>query len=362
MGGIVSGVKRVAMNALLLAGFVLTAAALVISFLADARYAAAEKLVKEYRWAQADAAFRDAIATDPFSSRYPAGLAGFLVMQTGYQAHAGPLFEEAKRLYRKAVGLDPRNAECWLGLGLAEARAKEYDKAFESFRRARENDPHGFNAAYLAGLAGLSAWEHISGTDRAFVIDRLRSAMMARPSIDIYATAWKIRKDMELLRAITPDALDGQRLLYDFIVSRDLWQFRKAQAARVASFVKKTPKKAVSGPGWHGKTPDGNSTYENGAMYWSGTMDAAITLPEGDVTIRIPAKGQPAGGVYPYMIVELDGTEIGEAFVDSAEWKEYEYAVRTTGGIRVLSVTFANDGFVGKEDRNLYVGEARVAE
>ena len=74
------------------------------------------------------------------------------------------------------------------------------------------------------------------------------------------------------------------------------------------------------------------------------------------------AKGSAADGIYPYMIVELDGEGIGEMFVDSTDWKEYLFDVDTDGGMKVLSVTFANDGGNEKkgEDRNLYVGKVRV--
>lgn len=60
------------------------------------------------------------------------------------------------------------------------------------------------------------------------------------------------------------------------------------------------------------------------------------------------------------MIVELDGEWIGETLVDGPDWKEYSFKINSDGGIRVLSVTFVNDFCDAKEDRNLFIGEARV--
>jgi len=92
-----------------------------------------------------------------------------------------------------------------------------------------------------------------------------------------------------------------------------------------------------------------------------------VNVPKGKANVNIQAKGSPVNGVWPYMIVELDGEEIGETFVDSPEWKEYEFRVDTSGTVpsdtlKVLSVTFTNDGGNKEEDRNLYVGEARIVK
>ena len=97
-------------------------------------------------------------------------------------------------------------------------------------------------------------------------------------------------------------------------------------------------------------------------MYWTGTVDAAVGLPIGESAIKIRAKGEPAYGIWPYMVVELDGEDIGETFVTSSEWKEYTFNINSNGGTKVLSVTFVNDGGEWEKgtDRNLYIGEACV--
>jgi hypothetical protein len=100
--------------------------------------------------------------------------------------------------------------------------------------------------------------------------------------------------------------------------------------------------------------------YEGGAMYWSGTMYGAIAMPKGRAVISVGAKGTPADGIYPYMIVSLDGKRIGGAYVNSANFKEYRFDIGTEGGVKVLSVTFTNDARNKTEDRNLYISNAKV--
>ena len=93
-------------------------------------------------------------------------------------------------------------------------------------------------------------------------------------------------------------------------------------------------------------------------------MDTVIDMPKGKAKINITARGSVANEIFPYMIVELDGEEVGETFVNSPEWKEYSFEVDTEGRLRVLSVTFANDGGNRErgEDRNLYIGKTQITQ
>lgn len=112
---------------------------------------------------------------------------------------------------------------------------------------------------------------------------------------------------------------------------------------------------------WQGRSRDGD-IYEHGNMYWTGTVRRLADIPTGMAILKIQAKGSPADDIWPYMIVELDGMEIGEGFVDSLEWKGYSFRIDTNGGMKVLSITFTNDGVDPQrnEDRNLFVGDIRV--
>ena len=382
-------IKKSLFNLMLIAGFCALAIVITIPLRAELRFNTAEKLATTYKWKDAEAAFRSAVKIDPCNVKYLDGLGKFLVLQARYSDYKELLLKDAEKSFVKLLELNPRNAEIYLELGLLELSRRSFGEAFGCFRKAKENDPDGFNVAYAIGVVGLGAWKDIGDGDRSFVMDRLKHAIWARSAYadDIYTRVWNERKDFDLLRKITPETLDGQRGLFSFIVSHNLLQFRKEQADRLEYYLKnKAPdifldeetakakrlkevknrynrqeeKRVVSEQDWHGNTPDGKFIYENGNMYWTGTIDAAIGVPQGGVTIKIRAKGQPADGVYPYMIVELDGEEIGESFVESPEWKDYEFKVNTTGGIKVISVTFVNDGGNAKEDRNLFIGSAEI--
>jgi len=366
--------KKSVINLILIVAFCLLVTALVRPLVAELKFTDGEKLAARFKWAEAETKFLDAIKIDPFSSRYLAGLGEFLLLQARYSGNKAPLIERAVGLYGRALELDPKNAEYCLKLGAIELSRKNYAEAFEDFRKAAENDPNGFNVAYGIGIAGIGVWKNINEADRLFVVERLKIAMMTRPSGDIYLKAWNARKDMELLRTITPDDRKGWQGLYNFIVSQNLWQFRKEEAERLNRYTNNKTKKpkllkevkeaksAISAADWQGSTSNGKNKYKNGNMYWSGTMDAAISIPKGSAILRIRAKGQPAGGVWPYMIVELGGEGIDEMFVDTADWKEYDFKVDTEGGAKILRVTFANDGGNAKEDRNLFVGSAEIVK
>ena len=314
MAKITGLIKRSAISLILVAVFYLLALAIIKPLLAEIKASEAAGLIKQYKWQQADAALRRAIDLDPSNAAYYAKLGDFIFAQASYHGYKESSVREAEKLYRYAIDLDPRNAQYWLKLGQAKIIRKEYAKAFEYFRAAAKNDPYGYNIAFDIGEAGLKTWKNINEEDRAFVADRLKAALMVRPSWDLYAKVWNSCKDPALLKAIRPESLRG-------------------------------PKKRST-----------QRAYKNGNMYWSGTMDRAIDVPEGNVAIKVRAKGQPAGGIWPYMIVELDGKEIGGVFVDSGDWKEYEFKAASAGGTKVLSVTFTNDGGNAKEDRNLFVG------
>ena len=62
------------------------------------------------------------------------------------------------------------------------------------------------------------------------------------------------------------------------------------------------------------------------------------------------------------MIVSLDGRIIGSVYVNSAKIKEYDFSVANDGGVKVLGITFTNDGCNETEDRNLYIGDAQVKQ
>lgn len=391
--------KRAAVRALLFVIFVLIAASIVRALLADIEFGRAERLEASYLTMRAEGAYRRAIRIDPYSAVYPSGFADYLRRKARYQDHPVPPLLESERLYTRSLELNSMDALAALALGETEIAlflndrdkfAGRLPEGFKNFRRAIENDPNGFNVSYTIGYSGISIWSRLDERQKKFTLERLRHAILLRPGCSkyIYPEVWSATNDFSVLQNITPDNFACQSGLYSFVAERGLWQFRSLQAKAVSESMKRErpldlekdakekaqllksimmrealKRKAtnVIGPEeWRGTADDGNNRYKQGAMYWTGAMHGVLRAPGGPAAVIIEASGESAGGIYPYMVVEMDGEEIGEAFVDSSGMKEYSFKASSPPGARVISVRFMNDGGYGREDRNLYIGKARI--
>ncbi|MFH0926504.1 MAG: carbohydrate-binding domain-containing protein [bacterium] len=130
----------------------------------------------------------------------------------------------------------------------------------------------------------------------------------------------------------------------------------KAQEGEVE--LEKSFTKKISANQWQGK-------YKNGRMCSTGKIFASVNLKEGSIGFKITAKGSSGVGIFPYMEVRVDNHLIGEEFVGSSDWREYDfnYYVPSSGDYS-LSVAFMNDYYnkKTKEDRNLYVGDVEILQ
>ncbi|MEQ6342054.1 MAG: S8 family serine peptidase [Gammaproteobacteria bacterium] len=77
-------------------------------------------------------------------------------------------------------------------------------------------------------------------------------------------------------------------------------------------------------------------------------------------TVTVTAMGTPVNGVYPTMVIRVDGQIVG-TFNVNATSTEYAVAVNATPGIpHNIDVVFTNDAYLPPEDRNLIVQSLRV--
>lgn len=106
---------------------------------------------------------------------------------------------------------------------------------------------------------------------------------------------------------------------------------------------------AVGGP-----APEGWNIWSNGDI--STTHDFA----PGPTRITVRARGEPALGVFPHMVVSVGGSPIGSTTVSSTEFADYDFHPFLTAGPQLLSITFDNDFFTPPEDRNLIVDHVAV--
>ncbi len=78
-------------------------------------------------------------------------------------------------------------------------------------------------------------------------------------------------------------------------------------------------------------------------------------------TITVTAKGTPVSGVYPTMVIRVDGLIAGTFNVNATSYTEYAVAVNITPGIpHGIDIVFTNDAYLPPEDRNLIVQSLKV--
>jgi tetratricopeptide (TPR) repeat protein len=275
-----------------------------------------------------------------------------------------------------------------------ERKLLKIDEAIELFRRAIEHEPNGSHIADSVGYSVIKKWKQLNMSEREFAKERLRFVLASRPweTYRIMSLVWTNTMSFSLLKEVTPQAIWYQNKLLDFMLQKkELTAYAEEQSKFVNQLEKQIkaenlpknkkekleliqemkknsdskrimPAETVEKTDWQSISKKDMEGYENGNMYWQGTILSLINIPAGKIFVKIQAKGEQADGVYPFMQVELDGQVIGEEFVDSEDWKEYFFEVDEQGGTKVLSITFLNDGGneEKKEDRNLYVGRAWV--
>lgn len=381
--------RRVSFNILLVVLFVFLMIAIILPFLSESKINYARNLAASYRWKKANNEYVEAIKLSPFNSKHVNEYGKFLENQSSYDKK---VIKKTENLYKRALELNPRCAEYAIDLGRLYVDSGQIKKAFKNFRKAIKNDPNGFNTVYQVGYAPITVWNLLSYDEKELVLDSLMIALRKRSWYGfeyIYPRLWQYTHNFKILQLITPSTLSANKSLMSFIINYDLGQFYVRQEKILDFYAKKeVPEEfnkkylkqqkllkqlisqnpngstLVTSGDWVGERQYSGNEYKNGNMYWSGTIFAVINLPKGASIIKINAKGSKARDIWPYMVVGLDGKEIGDVFVSDQEWKEYSFNINTEGGVKVLSVTFPNDGGdeVRGEDRNLYIGKAEVVK
>ncbi|MFC1645700.1 carbohydrate-binding domain-containing protein [Candidatus Omnitrophota bacterium] len=383
-------IRRIAVNIFLLVFFSLLIAAVSLPLVTELQFDRAKRLEIGYRWAKAKETYFKVLSLNPLNADFFTQTGDFLLRQSVYSKNEEEVFKEAKELYQRASQLNPAYGYYRFLLGRVQKNLGDLKGALVNFKAAAKLDPYNSRTNYLIGANMLSVWNNLSDAEKDFTLTRLRYALTARPdySTNIYQYILSYTGDFDALEKATPQYLISYNNLYSFTLNNRLEQYRKdvyekvkfyrekeesqeiksEMVSRLKAFEElkkmKSPLEGLVVPqDWQGYA-EGHSRrkFEDGNMYWSGTMNTVVNMPKGNTEISIEARGAPASGVYPYMIVELDGEEIGETVVDSGDWRQYSFVVNTNGGIKVLSVTYANDERRNNEDRNLFIGDTRIVE
>ena len=99
-------------------------------------------------------------------------------------------------------------------------------------------------------------------------------------------------------------------------------------------------------------------TVTGGRLNVNRALVAAIAAA---TQITVFARGTPVAGVYPIMVVRVDGQVVGTLNVNSTVITAYTLPVNVTAAANhTIDVVFTNDGYAAPEDRNLIVQSLRV--
>jgi len=101
----------------------------------------------------------------------------------------------------------------------------------------------------------------------------------------------------------------------------------------------------------------------NGWNVWSnGGISTPHAFAAGAATLSVIAQGTVAAGVWPHMLVQIDGVTIGQTNV-SATFQTYSFNTTiASAGTKTLRIVFDNDHRTSTEDRNLIVDKATVSQ
>ncbi len=102
---------------------------------------------------QARLFYEEAVRVEPGYALALCGLAGFHAMQYNFTTDARTLHTAADYA-RRAIDVDPLNADAWTWLGYTEGRLGSQADAVTKFRRAMELDPSLFFPFYFFGCMG----------------------------------------------------------------------------------------------------------------------------------------------------------------------------------------------------------------
>lgn len=110
--------------------------------------------------------------------------------------------------------------------------------------------------------------------------------------------------------------------------------------------------KVIQPEKWEG--PAGGMLYTN-ISCWKD-----LNFYEGELEILIYAWGRPAVNTWPRMKVVLDGRVLGEVDVTTEKAQAYSFVTKVSLGRKRLEVFFTNDYFNPPENRDLWVGKAKI--
>lgn len=297
--------KKAVINTLCIFVYAALMGFLFFAFDADVKFSRAKALEDAFRWDAALVLYEEAAAGMPVNAEYRSELGNMIIKRGVYRDE--PLLSwamPAKKAFMAALRFNPYSAQYAERIGGIEARlaldapgtvgVRFARRAMRYLMRAYYSDPNGPGICYAVGITAVSLWRMISPQERQWALDCLRYAYAARTVIDdyIYPYLWTRTGSFGALEYVTPDTLEANLKLFDFIKRYNLWELRKQQSANIERLrqterpgeaerlrrVKEAALETVSARGvpeglsWRGIPAAGADSYVSGNMYWAGTI------------------------------------------------------------------------------------------
>jgi arylsulfatase A-like enzyme len=98
------------------------------------------------------------------------------------------------------------------------------------------------------------------------------------------------------------------------------------------------------------------------ALTNNGTETRSVVLARAPVRIMVTAKGKPAVGIAPRMLLDWNGERLKEFDVASTRYEPYVATAEANDGTNTLDIVFNNDFWKPPEDRNLYLGQLLLSQ
>lgn len=257
------------------------------------------------------------------------------------------------------------HAEDYLIIGEGLFKEELTQLAIKYLLKAAEFIPHNYEAYFFLGRAYLESRQYLDGCHALEKVVRL-NPNFAEGYYYLGIGYENIHQDLKAVEVFEKLSVLDKKNIGGFYHLKKLYAKMglEEKAIEMGNLIEKVASKVVEAADWKGKA--GENVYQNGDMYWQGTVSVPVILKEGNTKFILQAHGTPARGIWPHMVVKLDNEIMGEIDVTSEKLKDYEFRKAVNPGKYSLSISFTNDFWKvdektkNIEDRNLFVRRCQI--
>jgi len=95
-------------------------------------------------------------------------------------------------------------------------------------------------------------------------------------------------------------------------------------------------------------------------LWANGYVAQTISIAQaGTYLFGVVARGTPQGGVFPHLVLRIDGAFADAVTVSSTDWQTFSVSAVLSAGAHELALAFDNDAYAPPEDRNLFLDQVR---